>query len=251
MIPNLILKVLSSMHEHRVRTLLMGGQACVFYGAAEFSRDTDLAILADAENIARLRRALKALQAGVIAVPPFHIRHLRSGLAVHFRCQHPEAAGMRVDIMAKMRGVEPFPKLWSRRTTIQLPDGTPCQLLSLPDLVLAKKTQRDKDWPMIRRLLEAHYFTHRDAPTPPQIRFWLREMRTPELLIEIAQSHTPSCRRLTKERPLLAHAALGQMQELEQALQAEETAEREKDRSYWLPLRAKLEKLRRSKPQTP
>ena len=26
----------------------MGGQACVFYGAAEFSRDTDLLILADA-----------------------------------------------------------------------------------------------------------------------------------------------------------------------------------------------------------
>jgi hypothetical protein len=29
----------------QVRALLMGGQACVFYGAAEFSRDTDLAIL--------------------------------------------------------------------------------------------------------------------------------------------------------------------------------------------------------------
>jgi hypothetical protein len=25
----------------------MGGQACVFYGAAEFSRDTDFAVLAD------------------------------------------------------------------------------------------------------------------------------------------------------------------------------------------------------------
>jgi hypothetical protein len=35
-------------HEHRVRALLMGGQACVFYGAAEFSCDTDFAILADA-----------------------------------------------------------------------------------------------------------------------------------------------------------------------------------------------------------
>jgi hypothetical protein len=35
------------MQKHRVRALLMGGQACVFYGAAEFSRDTDLAILAD------------------------------------------------------------------------------------------------------------------------------------------------------------------------------------------------------------
>ena len=30
----------------------MGGQACVFYGAAEFSRDTDFAILADAANLA-------------------------------------------------------------------------------------------------------------------------------------------------------------------------------------------------------
>ena len=34
----------------------MGGQACVLYGAAEFSRDTDLVILADERNLARLRR---------------------------------------------------------------------------------------------------------------------------------------------------------------------------------------------------
>jgi hypothetical protein len=38
LIPNPIRKVLSSMRAHRVRALLMGGQACVFYGAAEFSR---------------------------------------------------------------------------------------------------------------------------------------------------------------------------------------------------------------------
>ena len=57
MSPNPILKVLSLMRAHRVRALLMGGQACVFYGGAEFSRDTDLAILADAANLARLRRS--------------------------------------------------------------------------------------------------------------------------------------------------------------------------------------------------
>ena len=33
----------------------MGGQACVFYGAAEFSRASDFAIVADAENLARKR----------------------------------------------------------------------------------------------------------------------------------------------------------------------------------------------------
>ena len=43
----------------------------MFYGAAEFSRDSDFAIVADAENLARLRGALSELQAGVIDVPPF------------------------------------------------------------------------------------------------------------------------------------------------------------------------------------
>ena len=36
----------------------MGGQACVFYGAAEFSRDVDFAILASPANFRRLQLAL-------------------------------------------------------------------------------------------------------------------------------------------------------------------------------------------------
>ncbi len=138
----------------------MGGQACVLYGAAEFSRDTDLAILASATNLARLRHALAELEAEVIAVPPFEARYLHKGHAIHFRCHHPEAAGMRLDLMTKMRGVDPFPALWRRRTTIALGQGVNYDLISLPDLVKAKKTQRDKDWPMIRRLVEANYFAH-------------------------------------------------------------------------------------------
>ena len=38
------------MRAQRVRAKLMGGQACVFYGAAEFSRDTDFAIRQVNEN---------------------------------------------------------------------------------------------------------------------------------------------------------------------------------------------------------
>ena len=45
LIPNPIHKVLSTIRKHDVRALLMGGQACVFYGGAEFSRDADFAIL--------------------------------------------------------------------------------------------------------------------------------------------------------------------------------------------------------------
>jgi hypothetical protein len=225
----------------------MGGQACVFYGAAEFSRDTDFAILADSANLARLRKALDELQADVIAIPPFELHYLKRGHAIHFRCQVPEALGMRVDIMSKMRGVETFSKLWRRRTTIELPDGSKCDLMSLPDLVRAKKTQRDKDWPMIRRLIEAHYFQNQEKPTMAQIKFWLRELRTPALIIETAQAHQKLCRELVAERPLLAHAASGEVDELERALRNEESAEREQDRLYWLPLRKELEKLRHAK----
>ncbi len=46
----------------------MGGQACVLYGAAEFSRDTDLAVLAEADNLSRLQQALDDLQARPIAL---------------------------------------------------------------------------------------------------------------------------------------------------------------------------------------
>jgi hypothetical protein len=66
------------------------------------------------------------LQADLIAVPSFDIEHLRKGHAIHFRCRHPEAAGLRVDVMTRMPGVDPFPQLWKRRTTLQLPDGTEC-----------------------------------------------------------------------------------------------------------------------------
>ena len=247
MIPNPIRKVLSSMRAHRVRALLMGGQACVFYGAAEFSRDTDFAIVADAANLVRLQKALVELQAEPIAVPPAALKFLRRGHAIHFRCQHPEALRMRVDVMSKMRGVDVFAKLWRRRTTIELPGGTQCDLLSLPDLVQAKKTQRDKDWPMIRRLVEAHYFQNRAKSNPAQIRFWLLELRTPEILLELAKRHPATCRRLASTRPLLSHAVTGKLEQLQQALLAEETAERQRDKEYWLPLRRELEKLRHAK----
>jgi len=223
----------------------MGGQACVLYGAAEFSRDTDLVILADESNLTRLRRALAELQAEVIAVPPFEARYLRRGHAVHFRCLHPELLRMRVDVMSRMRGVAPFLSLWRRRTSITLPDGFSFYAMSLPDLVQAKKTQREKDWPMLRRLVEANYFQNRANPSARQLRFWMLELRSPELLMELARSHRSACVRAARRRPLLQHAVGVDRVALIAALQEEEARERETDRLYWQPLRFELERIRR------
>jgi len=221
----------------------MGGQACVLYGAAEFSRDTDLAILASAANLLALQAALDDLQASCVAVPPFESDFLAMGLAVHFRCERSDVQAMRIDVMSKMRGVDDFPALWDRRTSLQTPAGM-IELMALPDLVKAKKTQRDKDWPMLTRLVEANYFAHRSAPTLAQIHFWLCELRTPSLLIEAAQVHAVVTEKLSFQRPLLSAALVSDAAEVEAGLRVEENAEREADRQYWAPLRKTLAQLR-------
>jgi hypothetical protein len=232
LIPNPIHKVLSTFQNCGVRALLMGGQACVFYGAAEFSRDTDFALHAAPANLERLNAAMRELQATVIAVPPLSLEHLQRGHAVHFRCQHPEAARLRVDVMSKMRGVADFAELWERRTTLQGEDGTIYELMSLPDLVMAKKTQRDKDWPMIRRLIEADRAACPGAPSPAQVRFWLREARTPALLMDLAREFPDETRALAVgTRPLLHEALRSNEAGIEEALTAEANAERATDRA--------------------
>ncbi len=246
LIPIPIRKVLSSIRENEVQALLMGGQACVLYGAAEFSRDADYAVWVDPENLDRLDRALAELQAECIAVPPYEVDYLSRGHAIHFRCQHPEAKGMRIVLIAKMRGVESFEKLWKRRSTLELPDGLVVDVMALPDLVCAKKTQRDKDWPMIRRLLEAHYFSERADPSSEQIDFWLHELRSPELLKEVAEGCPERAQRMSGTRPAVAAAVRSEDTEsIGRTLRAEEDQERAKDREYWMPLLEELSQLRR------
>ncbi|MEO8494459.1 MAG: hypothetical protein ABI614_05285 [Planctomycetota bacterium] len=245
MIPNPIVKVLSTLSCHEVRHLLMGGQACVFYGAAEFSRDCDIVLLSDQANFARLTSALAELKANCIAVPPFEIDYLRRGHAVHFRCEHPDAAGIRIDVMTKMRGVDEFVLLWQRRTTLADPDGTTYELLGIHDLIKAKKTQRDKDWPMIRRLVESHFTEYKNNATAERVDFWLRELRTPAMLIEVVANHADEARELAKQRPLLPEVFAASETALAKELLIEQNAQQEADKAYWTPLKRELETLRR------
>jgi len=222
----------------------MGGQACVLYGGAEFSRDTDFALLASDENLALLRAALRELDARRIALPPFELQYLTRGHAIHFRTYHPEAMKMRIDVMSVMRGVDPFEQLWERRARLVGSEEEAFDVLSLPDLVRAKKTQRDKDWPMIRRLIEADYVGQQN-PATEQLRFWLLESRTPGMLIELARTHRSLADSLKPVRRVLVPADAGDEAEIEVELEREEKAERDADRRYWEALRKELEELRR------
>lgn len=223
----------------------MGGQACIAYGAAEFSRDIDVAVLCSSDNLTRLRKALEELAAVPVFVPLLEESYLRRGHACHFRCQAPDVDGLRIDVMSVLRGCDTFEKLWSRREVISSRELGRVDLLSLTDLLAAKKTQRDKDWPMIRRLVEADYFRNRSTPTLEEFDLWLRELRTPALLAELVRRRPARARRLEAARPLLRIAATGDLDRLGKALLREQEAERAADRKYWAPLRKELELLRR------
>lgn len=223
----------------------MGGQACVLYGAAEFSRDTDLTLFASKENLDLLTAALRHLQARRIAVPPFELSYLQKGHALHFRSYHPEAFRMRIDIMSVMRGVDAFDHLWQRRIRHVLPQGEVIEVLSRADLVQSKKTQQDKDWPMIRRLVESDY-VNVDHPSEESVLFWLKESRTPRMLMELVHHYKEEAEQITPHRPLLALALEGNESAVEDALEKEQKIEREADRRYWTPLFRELEKLRRN-----
>lgn len=223
----------------------MGGQACVFYGAAQFSKDIDLVLLASEENFSRLLAALKDLNARRIAVPRFDAGLLARGHAVHFRCQGGDADGLRVDIMTRLRDLPPFDLLWQKRTTISEPTGDEFDLLAVEDLVRAKKTQREKDWPVIEALVEGHYRSLGNEPSHERIVFWLTEARSPERLIALVQRFPDEVRALLERRPLLNLAFSNDIEHLREALDAEVRAEQAKDRAYWAPLKAELEAFRR------
>jgi len=240
LIPSPIAKVLSTLKKHRVRALLMGGQACIVYGAAEFSRDIDLAVLATDKNLQLLEAALAELQATPVFVPVLRKDVLLQGHASHFRAGIPEANGIRIDIMSALHGCDPFDVLWGRRKQIEVRGLGTVNVLALSDLVRAKKTQRDKDWPMVRRLIESDYHAHRKKPSTSQVLFWLREARTPGILRDLCKTFPALARRVARERPLVGQAIKDQQALVERTLREEEEHYRERDKDYWRPLRAEL-----------
>ncbi|MBI5882369.1 MAG: hypothetical protein HZB91_04620 [Elusimicrobia bacterium] len=244
MIPSPIHKVLLIFQNCSARFLLMGGQACILYGAAEFSRDLDLAIGIDEPNLGRIRDALNELRAESVFAPPLDAGALERGHACHFRCHTPETEGLRIDIMTRMRGCDDFAALWERRTMVHLPEIGEMGVLSLPDLIRAKKTQREKDWPMVRRLIEADILQAQDRATEKQVQFWFEECRTPSELMRLAKVWPALCRSVSTRRRLLAHALSGDGVALEKSLREEEASEKDRDRQYWSPLKMELEKWR-------
>lgn len=243
---NPILKVLSIFQKCGVKNLLIGGQACIIYGAAEFSRDSDFVMLCEKENLSRLKKALKLLKAKNIYLPPLKEEYLNKGHACHFRCFAKGVERLRIDVMVKMRGCDEFEKLWGKRYILKLPENLTANIIFVNDLVQSKKTQRDKDWLMIKRLVENDILLTK-KPCIDKIKWWFCECRTAQKLIELSRKYKKIAIECIKKRPLLKIALQNNFNKLENLISKEELAERKKDKKYWQPLLKELETLRHKK----
>lgn len=87
----------------------------------------------------------------------------------------------------------------------------------------------------------------RRAPGPADVRVWLREGRSPELLRVLARSHEGLLEEERRARPPLRLLPDATDAELEAALDEERSGQRERDRAHWQPLRAELEARRQSR----
>jgi hypothetical protein len=203
----------------------------------------DLMLAATPASLPNLERALADLDATLIAVPPLRFDLLDRGHAVHFRCRRADVAGLRLDLMTRPPRLPDVAAVWHRRVEIDIEGGS-VAVVALEDLVQTKKTQRDKDWPIIGALIEADMVRHRDDPAEDRIRFWLREARGADDLIELARAFPDVADPVRLGRPLIAAAQKRDRSALELELAREQIRGKQADRDYWEPLRTELEHMR-------
>jgi hypothetical protein len=138
-----------SLEQEQVEFLLISGQAAVLYGAAEFSEDVDLWVRPTEENLERFMSALHRAGARYYKLtPPLRLHHALAGHGFHFLLG-PE--DVFLDVMGsppRCRGFECAAKEANRMET----DWGLVPVVSVPDLIQLKKTQRLQDYPVISRL---------------------------------------------------------------------------------------------------
>lgn len=169
---------------------------------------------------------------------------LIGGQPCHFRCHNKDVENLRVDVLSILRGCDPFDQLWKRKNTVSLKSGEIINVISLRDLVQSKKTQRDKDWFMLKRLVDNDIFLHKKNPSKDHLNWWFKECRNLEILIKLVNQYPDAAQKSVKDRPLLMAAIQSKREKLKEKFEQEENLERQKDREYWAPLKKELESLR-------
>jgi len=129
--------LLSAFAREQVRYLLIGGYAVSFHGRPRFTKDIDLWIAGDAENLTRVHAALT-----LFGAPPSVLQDLAAlGPDEILYMGKPP---VRVDLLRSIPGAD-FDEAFTRRVETEW-DGVPVLVIALDDLIAAKRAAgREQD----------------------------------------------------------------------------------------------------------
>jgi hypothetical protein len=122
--------LLSLFEKHRVRYLVAGGYAVMFYSEPRYTKDLDLVVGSSEGEVERVAAALEEF--GFPMTDP-QVEQLKEPNQMIVLGVPPS----RIDILNELTGVD-FDEAWARRVSAQVADQTVC-FISLQDLIKAKR----------------------------------------------------------------------------------------------------------------
>lgn len=132
--------IFASLAAHGVDFVVIGGLAAVAHGSRRVTRDVDIVVRPEDENLARLEAALGELRAVKLLpgaahdpIEPADVAMIALGTTLHSR----SAAG-RLDIVGSPVGAAPFADLWARSVVVPV-GGVEVRVCGLDDLIAMKR----------------------------------------------------------------------------------------------------------------
>ncbi len=233
-----------------VRYLVISGQACILYGASQFTEDVDLWIQPASSNLLSFLRAMARVKARVYKLtPPIRMNYVRKGHGFHFRI----GRDLFLDVMGRPPRVGEFLDAFSRAREFKTDWGT-LRVSAPEDLVLLKRTNRPGDYEAISNLVRLRALE--DKEDAAVLRWALLNTFDIADLVEFALraadklSRWPSRPALRALLPVTAASGLlpdRRIRRAAQLLAVEMGEAQERGRRYWGPIVSELKKLQRSR----
>ena len=205
---NVYLELTREFNRGRLRAVVCSGQAVVLHRLAVVSKDGDWILREDSESVSHVLGVLARHRATYRFGAPFDLRWLSQGWSSHFEFRRG-ALRVRTDFFTRPPRISAsaLRRLWKEQEDRDPPFVGPVDLAQL------KKTDREKDYPVIGELA-------RLMVDPSEKLLYSRSARD---LMRLGAEHAELARRLSKRRPLMRRLS-GTREEIERALDEERRA---------------------------
>ena len=123
------LDIYKSLNAHRVKYVVIGGVAGIFYGSPRMTKDLDLFIEATPDNATRLLKALAAAQLGTASLTTPEKILANEVTILQDYC--------RLDVLTRIKGLT-FAQAWPKRVVKRI-QGVRIPVIALDQLIQAKR----------------------------------------------------------------------------------------------------------------